>query len=593
MSSSENSAGTKSQTLTQKQLKDLLSPPNIKLDPPTREIHFADVSVPLLKRLADNDGTDSLEMYQLTLQSERFRLESRLHRLLATRQLGTPSAWSHLLEGIRQTLRRMHGRTLLCHEPGLASDLGLALTLSEYIMRGLVARTLLVVPRPLLGFWKTQFQTLLGFPCTVAEAWPTEQPLPEHMLLPFDALDESFEPEQLEGVPYPLIAVAHAGPLRNRRSKPWRNLLNLSPQYLLLQESLPFLSQPGEIHGYLALLGVPELPPAARLKRELGGADADITPDTRKFMRDFLKPVVQRNLVTNTDLPWPERLWKTQEFDFNSATTQMRHEIWNWLKAETQDDFQPGEEGEAPELSGKVKALTPLLQASLCSASATYEALSNLVQSGEWDEHKNKLDGLKSRASSVSAKDPRVRQIAAWLQENPRARYIVFCHHTASQQLLLEKLQDDWQPNAGPGGRVFVASDRDIPEIHGDIDFVIHFDLPWLPEVLDARSHWMLRPSQSVRHVRVFEPLQSPESAWWTEFQMRLKPESLLPEEMTQITNFVDEESQSTRLMWRWIHRSSNDEFFGSLSKDYLSARKDFRRILDLNQRLFLDDYAL
>ena len=212
MSSSETSIDSTSSPLSKQQLKELLSPPEVKLAPPEREIHFAELDNSLLTRLSENEGSDSLELYRLTLQSERFRLESRLHRLLATRQLETPNHWSHLLEGIRQTLRRMHGRTLISHEPGLASPLGLALTLSEYILRGLVARTMLVVPRPLLGFWKAQFQTLLGFSCTVSLTWP-EGDLPDHLLLPFDALDEALDTELLETAPYPLIAVAGAGPL--------------------------------------------------------------------------------------------------------------------------------------------------------------------------------------------------------------------------------------------------------------------------------------------------------------------------------------------------------------------------------------------
>lgn len=606
MSSSPPSSNTppptpqrKSPSFSAEAYKEWLSPPPIKLPTPHREIMFADTSTPLFQRLENLEESDGLELYQLTLQAEKFRLESSLHRLLATQTLESPHTWRHLLQGIRRTLRQMHGRVLLCHEPGLGATLGLTLTLAEYFLRGLVSRILVVVPRSTLGYWAQMLSSTVGQPFAVSSTWPTAA-LPDHLLLPFDALNTPLPPEQLPPASYPLIAVSLADPLRHRKSQAWRHLLALSPTYLLLHTAYPFLSHPAELHGLLTLLGVPELPPAARLKRMVGGNDTPISPLTRQELQPFLQPVVLRNQVSNTHLTWPERQWKAQDIEYHNSFLQLRQEIWDWLRQQTPapsaetspEDTDSSPPGASSPSTSLYQRFEPLLQATFCSIAATAIELSHLAHHPDQSDMQHTLDTWKQRAAELATKDNRIRYIQAWLQENPRARFLIFCHHQATQTLLLERLKE-FLVESSPQARVFVATDHDIPKIQGSIDCVVHFDLPWNLLQIDARSHWLLHPTHTTRHIRYFTPQQTPESLWIQAWQQRFKPPQLLPEELTALDTLLPESWRSPLLMWNFLHASSVDDFFQLLSKEYLQTYRLSRQILDQNQRMFLDDYTL
>lgn len=538
-----------------------------------------------------NESSDDVELYNLTLQSEQYRLESNLHRLLSAQRLENPQDWHHLLAGVRKTLHTMHGRSLLCHEPGLNSSLGLTLTLAEYLMRGLVPRTLLVVPGHLLGFWHAQLQTILPHPITVATSWPTGE-LPENLLLPFEALQAPIDAEQAAGVPYPLIGVSMAGPLRRRRSTPWRNLLSLSPKYLLLQTGLPFLESPAELHGLLALLGVPELPPAARLKRQLGGPDTPISPAVRQELRPLLRPVVLRNSPSVTELTWPERQWRSQEFEHSLHFVQCRKEIWNWLRQHTVDPttaLEEGKEQTATFTEEEQETLTPILRATLSGPAATLDALEKLSQDTSWETQHTLFSGWQDQIRKSAHNDPRIKLIYTWLQENPRSRFLIFCHHAASRERLKEKLEEFLTPDS----RVLLATDHDVPVFTGAIDSVIHFDFPWQPSLIDNRTHWMLQPHHNARQVRFFQALGCPTTLWWKTIQLRFKPQELPPGELEQCEVLIESSWQEPLLLWRYLHAPSRNDFFDALSYEYLGTRRRYRKIHDQNQRLFLDDYAL
>lgn len=577
-------------------LKDWESPPTIKLHPPQREITFADISVPLLERLQQNHESDGLELYHLTLQAEKFRLESRLHRLLATQSVENPQVWRHLWQGIRRTLSQMHGRALFCHEPGLGSSWGLAWTVAEYFLRGLVSRILVVVPRPCLGFWNRMLHSATGQKFVTAHTWPNDS-LPDHLLIPMDVLDATQESDTFVPSSYPLIAVAQADPLRHRRSRPWRHVLALSPTYLLLQTAIPFHHHPAELHGLLSLLGVPELPPVARLKRIVGEEEIPtITPNTRQELQPFLRPVLLRNQVSNTPISWPERQWKPQELEHHTGYLQLRQEIWQWLREQVPLPSSVSTEdtsvSSVTSVSSQRARLYPLLQATFCSTMATAVKLSHLAHHPDFMQAHDVLTEWKQRATDLATKDQRIRHIHAWLQENPRARFLIFCHHASTQTLLHEKLAE-YMTETSPQARVFVATDQDIPEIQGAIDCMVHFDLPWDLSLLDIRSHWLLHPAHPTRHIRYFVPQQTPESAWMQTWQQRLNPSQLVPEKLSVLETLLPEAWQSPRLLWNFLHTSSTEEFFADLSKEYLQIERQSRPILDRNQRLFLDDYSL
>jgi hypothetical protein len=141
---------------------------------------------------------------------------------------------------------------------------------------------------------------------------------------------------------------------------------------------------------------------------------------------------------------------------------------------------------------------------------------------------------------------------------------------------------------------IFLVSDQSIPSLYqGPFDLVVHFDFPWNPEILDLRSNWLLhQQAGKTRQVHFLLPEASPEEHVVEQLLFRLKPEELPPEDFGTICRNLVPEWQLPAARWKLLSTTAT-AFGEGLSKPLMEANKQFRRTRDLNQRLFLDDYAL
>jgi hypothetical protein len=583
-------------------LTKLLTPPEIEIACPAYEIEHEDLDSKFLALMAKNQQSDSLELYDLAIQAEQLRMETSLQRLLIAKTCVRAINLEHISENIRYMMRQLRGRVLLCHEPGISGAYDLAFAFCEYILRGSTQRALFLAPRELLGFWHAILHSILAQDIAVAEQWPTDTAWPPILLLACEALRFAPPPQSLHSEQYPLVAATHAEYFRQRRTNPWKAILQLSPRYLLFHTGMPFINNPAELHGLLALLDVPELPPPARLKNILGLPDTPISPITRQNIRPYLDPVVLRNTHTTHPLAWPTRQWHTHPVTPTKPCTELCTEIHQWLRLHTCAppdnlssfaDYNPTSE----QLSiAEQEALSPLLAATWSTTSAIYASLAHLSALHQFSRFQEQFSAWKQRAEESRLEEPRNNSLLSLIKENLYSDVVVFCRDHETCDMLAELLRQQL-PESLDNQRLHLVSDRAparIPPTVNSVDLLVHFDLPWSLELIDTRSHWLLPFSSQNRQIYILVNAKSEEWEFCNKLLFRLKPHQLAPEEMSIISQMLPAIWQSPHIHWQLLHSPSPaNEFFELFSQQLLEARKSYRQIHDQNQRLFLDDYAL
>lgn len=593
-------------TYSAKELEALLALPALDVPAPKVQITHADKAHPLFQKLTGDAPADPYVRHKLSLRAEEIRQKSRLNILLYEGSTQLPASFSYIHEAIRKGIRNLHGLLLWAHEPGLGSELGLQLLVQEHLLRGLVHRVLVVAPGEQLSFWQAQlFHPEHDF--QIATSLP-EGPPPARLLLDASCLQEALPDAFVEQAKYQLVVVIEAEGLRKRRSRPWKNLLALSPARMFLRVSMPFEEKPAELHGLLALLGVPELPPAARLKRELDG-EGPIQPDTRQVLRPFLQASTLRNTHPTTPVEWPERVWKAVEAGPFAPFRKVQKQVAAWLSKQLADWPKEEAEEESP-LPPKAfdKQWAPLFAAS--SPQGLIATLEAYLQDDTCQEHHKTFQGWKAETDKIRSNDPRLNAMIELSKEYPNYRILVWCQDKATATWLAKSLPKNkravWsnqgkrpdknktEDQEANSSAMFVAADEDVPTwLEGPFDLVFHFDSPWSLSLLDLRSHWLLHQQEErTRQIVSFFHESSAEGQLHEQLTFRFKPETLGPGELSTIAHYVEDEWQLPMARWRLLTLTSA-AFGEACSKPFLEARKRYRQLLDLNQRLFLDDYAL
>ncbi|RIV19221.1 hypothetical protein D2Q93_13040 [Alicyclobacillaceae bacterium I2511] len=104
-------------------------------------------------------ATHEVELHR---QAVQLSLRSGFDELLSVKMLREITPFPHQLRTVERVLRRMRGRALLCDEVGLGKTIEAGIILTEYILRGLVKRALILTPPSLVEQWKEEVTRKLG-----------------------------------------------------------------------------------------------------------------------------------------------------------------------------------------------------------------------------------------------------------------------------------------------------------------------------------------------------------------------------------------------------------------------------------------------
>ncbi|MNI66845.1 RNA polymerase-associated protein RapA [compost metagenome] len=104
-------------------------------------------------RIQGGGPWDDWTLYQLAYEAEEATLIPSFDELQCLKHLGSLEPMTHQIDTAKRVLNQMRGRAILADEVGLGKTIEAGLILKEYMLRGLVRRTLILVPASLVLQW--------------------------------------------------------------------------------------------------------------------------------------------------------------------------------------------------------------------------------------------------------------------------------------------------------------------------------------------------------------------------------------------------------------------------------------------------------
>lgn len=224
--------------------------------------------------------------------------------------------YDYQLRTVRRVLRDFRGRVLLADEVGLGKTVEACLCLKEYILRGLVRRTLIIVPPALTGQWREELEGKFGLePRLVdgrdATADPDVWGKGSILLTSMGLVRLERHARHLRKVPFDLVIVDEAHRLKNRRTRSWKLVDTIRSRFLLLLSATPVENSLVEIYNVLSLLRPGLFSTQAEFKRTFVGPGQGRTPKDPAQLRSLLREVMIRNTRALSEAHLPMRFAAT------------------------------------------------------------------------------------------------------------------------------------------------------------------------------------------------------------------------------------------------------------------------------------------
>jgi SNF2 family DNA or RNA helicase len=242
-------------------------------------------------------------------------------KLLALSHVRDVQRLEHQIRACLRTLREMKGRSLLADEVGLGKTIEAGLVLKEYVLRGLVRKTLILVPASLVTQWREELSHKFGLH---AHIYSRGDPWDAHpfLIASLDTAKSAGNRRQIAEAGFDLLIVDEAHRLRNHLTQAWKFIDSLSLKYLLLLTATPVQNDMRELYNLVTLLRPGALGTYRSFRREfVVRGDKRLPKNTHKLSR-LLSDVMIRTTRSSTSIQFPRRDVRTLHLDLAPAERQ-------------------------------------------------------------------------------------------------------------------------------------------------------------------------------------------------------------------------------------------------------------------------------
>src|SRR5699024_8990647 len=103
--------------------------------------------------LDTNKNLSTWELFNMAYEAELTTMTTQFTGLISLNYLKHVDFYPHQIETALMAIEEMNGRAILADEVGLGKTIEAGLILKEYMVRGLVKKTLILVPASLVNQW--------------------------------------------------------------------------------------------------------------------------------------------------------------------------------------------------------------------------------------------------------------------------------------------------------------------------------------------------------------------------------------------------------------------------------------------------------
>ncbi|BFT70656.1 MULTISPECIES: DEAD/DEAH box helicase [Paenibacillus] len=458
------------------------------------DMHFErDWFTELDHRVRGGGPWDDWTLYQLAYESEESGLISTFDEMQCLPHLGQLEPMAHQIDTAKRVLNEMRGRAILADEVGLGKTIEAGLILKEYMIRGLVRKTLILVPASLVLQWVRELNTKFGIPAIAhKKAYMWQQS--DIIVASMDTAKRDPHREIVMGLEYDMLIVDEAHKLKNKKTTNYTFVNELRKKYCLLLTATPVQNDLKELYNLITLLKPGQLGVHSSFKSNF--VVGKRIPKNEIQLQQELSKVMIRNRRGDGGVHYTKRVVKNIPLTLSPDEQALYDGVTNFVRTRY------------AESSGDLNSMLSLitLQREVCSSrDAVFITLVNLFKKTAEDSPvRAKIWELVELIRSIKSNSK--AETTMKLVQEINDKVIIFTEYRASQEYLLNYLKEhkitavpyrggmnrgkkDWMMDLFRNRvQVLVATEAGGEGIN--LQFchnMINFDLPWNPMRVEQR----------------------------------------------------------------------------------------------------------
>ncbi|AJY77372.1 DEAD/DEAH box helicase [Paenibacillus beijingensis] len=462
----------------------------------------------LHSRLDKNGPWDDWTLFQLAVEAEQAQRVESFEELQSLRCLQDLQPMPHQIETARKVVHEMGGRAILADEVGLGKTIEAGLVLKEYMVRGLVRRTLILVPASLVLQWVRELNTKFGIPAVAqkrAHTWQNDV-----VVASIDTAKRDPHKDMLLSGDYDMLIIDEAHKLKNKKTSNYQFITQLRKKYCLLLTATPVQNDLDELFNLITLLKPGQLGGQSEFSSNF--VVGKRLPKNEDQLQDALSGVMIRNRRGDGGIQFTKRIVRNVPLRLSPEEQALYDAVTAFVKERYEES--------GGDLSSMLSLVT--LQREVCSSrDAVFLTLVNLFKKTSEDspvrpkiwELVNVIKGIKANTKAEKAME---------LIRESDEKVIIFTEYRATQEYLLNFLRShdmvavpyrggmnrgkkDWMMDLFRGrAQAMIATEAGGEGIN--LQFcsrIINFDLPWNPMRVEQRIGRVHRLGQT-EDVKIF-----------------------------------------------------------------------------------------
>jgi SNF2 family DNA or RNA helicase len=445
------------------------------------------------QRLTRNGPWDDWQLYQLARQAEQAMQVRAFDELQCLPYLTAFQPLSHQVETAKKVISTLRGRAILADEVGLGKTIEAGLILKEYLVRGLVKKTLILVPASLVLQWSRELSQKFGiqaiaqrktyvweqYDCVVASIDTAKRPPHRDIVL---------------SQKYDLVIIDEAHKLKNQKTSNYQFISHLQKKFCLLLTATPLQNKLSELYHLVNILKPGQLGIAQQFQANY--ASGKRATKNEDHLHDELLKVMIRNRRADAEVRFTKRHVQTIELKLSADEQRLYDGVTAFVRercATTTNDL------------GSLFALVTLQREVCSSRDAVFLTLTNLFKkTAEHSPQRAKIWELVELIKQIRANTKAEK--AMQLVKDINDKVIIFTEYRATQEYLLHFFKQqkmtavayrggmnrgkkDWMMDLfRERAQILIATEAGGEGINLQFcHHLINFDLPWNPMRVEQR----------------------------------------------------------------------------------------------------------
>ena len=511
------------------------------------------------------------------------------------------------LSTVRNVLKHLRGRALLCDEVGLGKTIEAGLITMEYLLRGLVRRVLVLTPPSLVEQWMEEMYykfnlDFITYDHAKFKAHNNPWQSFPRIIASFDTAKRENHRDKVLAVEYDMVIIDEAHHMRNKRTLAYKLAEQLKKKYILLLTATPVENSLEELFNLITLLMPGQLETARSFKRNYVSRGEPLQPKNTEKLKSLVREVMVRNRRSETGAIRSTR--HAELIDLDLTTEEM--DFYYQLSVFVRQHYQSADES-----SGKINQLT--LKTLQREVGSSIEAVLPTLEkmAAKENHHQNTVAALDNLID-LARKVPRRAKAEALLRllDQINEKVIIFTVFRETQRFLVELLRREGLHVAELHGGMRRGEKEEQVKLFAreatvlvstetgsegrNLQFcqvLINYDLPWNPMRIEQRIGRVHRLEQK-KDVYIYNlsAAKTVEAHILNLLDAKINMFQLVVGELDMILGNIKEKKDFEDLIMDIWSRSKNEleiktEMDG-LGEQLIAAKKQYENVKQLDDHL-------